>query len=112
MNSLKRNAVDFLCTFLLFTIILMSIALVADKSFSDGVLIVDEEKGRIEIFGTGFELREDILEVFDKLLKFNDNIFGRGFSIFLKRMAEFVFSYAGDFFKIAFTAAETAVGAR
>lgn len=110
-SILKRNAVDFLCAFAVFAIILLSIVLVCNEDFADGAIRVDKEQKSVEIFGTELVLNPDMLKTAQKLVKFNDNIFGGGFSGFIMSAAEFILSYIGDFLRISFGIARLAVGA-
>ena len=110
MNSLKRSTRDFVCAFLVFFIVLMGIALVAGKDFSEGTVVLDREKGFAEFFGVKLVFDGTFFEKVEKLVRFNDNIFGKGFSGMLKKTSDFAFCYAGDVLKMAYSAAEMAVG--
>ena len=110
MNSLKRSIRDFVCAFLVFSIVLMGIALVASKDFSEGTVVLDREKGYAELFGVRLAFDGKAFEKLEGLVDFNDNIFGRGFSAMLKKTADFAFCYMGDFMKMAYALAEKAVG--
>lgn len=110
MNSFKRSVRDFVCAFLIFSIVLSGIALVAGKDFSEGTVVVDRKNGYAELFGVRFSFDGGFFEKAEKLICFNDNIFGKGFSSALKKTAEFTFGYIGDFIKMAYALAEKAVG--
>lgn len=106
--SVKRKTADFLCAFLAFSIVLVSMALLAGESFFEGSVVLSGES--LVLFGTEFTLDRELLSVLERLLRFNDVIFGDGFSDMLMRAGTFLAELVRDGALIAYSAARWAVG--
>lgn len=106
--SAKEKLMDFICAFVIFFIVLASIAALAGESFFEGSVTLGD--GSATIFGTKFVPDQRFLPLAQKLFYFNDVVFGKGFSENLARMCSFFADYAKDGVGIAYGAARWAVG--
>ncbi len=106
--SVKRNIADFICAFAAFSVVLVSIAVLAGESFFEGAVVLTDN-GAV-IFGTEFVVDKELLSSLERLLYFNDVIFGDGFSNSLIKAGSFFLKYVRDFLCLAYGAARWAVG--
>ncbi len=107
----KRKTADFVCAFLVFLIILLSIVLLTGESFFEGAAIWDKKEGVLTLFGTEFVLDKKLAPTAQKLLSFNDVVFVRGFSDVVSNILVFFAEYAADAVSLVYNLAKTAVGA-
>ncbi len=106
--SAKRNVADFICAFAVFSVVLVSIAVLAGESFFEGAVVLTDN-GAV-VFGTEFVVDKELLSSLEGLLYFNDALFGDGFSRNLIKAGSFFLTYVGDFLCLAYGAARWAVG--
>lgn len=106
--SAKRNIADFLCAFAVFSVVLVSIAVLAGESFFEGAVVLTDN-GAV-IFGTEFVVNKELLSSLERLLYFNDAVFGNGFARCLIKAGSFLLAYVKDFLCLAYGAARWAVG--
>jgi len=106
--SVKRNISDCICAFVVFSVVLLSIAVLAGESFFEGAIVLTGN-GAV-IFGTEFVVDKALLSSLEKLLCFNDVLFGDGFARCLIKTGSFFLTYVKDFLYLAYGAARWAVG--
>lgn len=111
MKAVKRSLADFICAFVIFAILLVGIALVTGEDFAQNAVMWKEESKTLSLFGTEISFDTEFADVPVTLLKFNDSIFGKGFSKGLLSSFEFVRGYIGDFLNLSYGMARRAVGA-
>lgn len=108
--TVKRKVVDLICSFLVFAIVLVSIAALTGESFFEGAVEWNGDEASLSVFGTEFLFDKNLLSVGDTLLHFNDIAFGREFSRAVKCILGFVTEYAGDGISVAYGIARDLVG--
>ena len=111
MKRVKRNLLDFVCAFAIVLTVMICGALLTNAGLFDGAFVYDESKTSIEIFGKAIKLDERAVLISDKLLEFNDEFFGRGFSNAVKMVGKYAFTFASDVFTVLFVLARKLVGA-
>ena len=107
----KRKLLDFVCAFLVFAIILLSIATLTGESFFDGAVGWDGEEAVLSLFGTRFEFDKNVIPMLCVVADFNDEIFVGGFSDVLKKTGNFFAQYVSDGISLFYHISKVAVGA-
>ena len=102
---------SFLCTFFIFTIILLSITLLINGDYLDFSAKSTHDGIDLTFFGNTFFVDADILSSADNLLEFNDLIFGKNFSKNLKKATEHAFIPVRDAAILSYNCAKMIVGA-
>ncbi len=108
---MKQKTYDFLCAVVITMGVLICFALVSGTEFFDDAVSYDNTENTLEIFGTSFEINQKALLAAEKVLGFNDCIFGEGFAERLKYAAKEGVEFIGDGMGIAFGLAKRIVGA-
>lgn len=109
--SLKRKLYDFLCAFVAFSIVLLSIAALTGESFFEGSVSWSEKEAKLSLFGSDFTFDKDLPKVLGRLFSFNDVVLGDGASHVIRSAAGFLAGYVSDGISIAYHVARMAVGA-
>ena len=109
--SAKRRIYDFICAFFVFSIILLSFALLSGEGLLEDAVVWEGEKSTLYIFGTEIVFEENLAGVMHELLTFNDIVFGSGFSESLYKCFEFAREYVSDGICGAYNVAKAVVGA-
>ena len=111
MNGIKRSVLDFVCAFVIVLTVVVCAALLTNAGFFENAFMYDESTTTMEIFGMELKLDERVVALSDKLLLFNDVIFGRGFAEAVKEAWKYVLDYVSDVLTVIFTLARRLMGA-
>ena len=103
---------SLLCSFFIFTIILLSIALLISRDYLDFSAQFVQNGIDFTLFGNTVRFDTAFLSTADRLLQFNDIIFGNGFSQILKYTAKNSALILRDIAIISYNSAKTIVGAK
>ena len=106
--TVKRKIADFVCAFLAFSVVLVSITVLTGESFFEGAVVYTDTG--ITVFGTEFVFDKELTVLLERLLHFNDVIFGKGFAGILSEICGFFVQYIKDGILIAYSLARWAVG--
>lgn len=107
----KRSVVNFLCAFAAFSVVLLNIALLTGQSFFEDAVEWNGQERVLSLFGTEFVFDENVPRVAERLISFNDVLFGEGFSAGVTEIAACAADYVIDGLSVAYHLAGEAVGA-
>ena len=100
-----------MCAFAAVTIILFSIVMLSGEGFFEGAVMWDAAKGTLTLFGTELVFDTGFVNTAQKLLSFNEVIFGKSFWLFTENVALFIKEYFSSFLAFAYNFAKAVVGA-
>lgn len=109
--SVKRKMADFLCAFVTFAIVMLSIAALTGQSFFEGAVQWDGEEASLSLFGTEISFDKRFPDVLGRIISFNGIVFGNGILQTINSAAEFFAEYISDGISFAYHIARMAVGA-
>ena len=106
---LRQRLSTFICTFVIFSILLLFVAAVAGLDSYKEDFSFDAENLTVTAFGKNFAINKNIPKAAIRLLSFNDTLFGNGFSDFARDCADTLLSFSCDVTKILFGFIKNAV---
>lgn len=107
----KRYVADFVCAFIIATLLFVSLGLLANEGFLSDAFGWDESRFALKIFGAELVFDRRIFATLERLFEFNDVVFGKGFSSAVKLCAGFVVDYAKTLIVFLVTVGRKLVGA-
>ena len=107
----KRYVADFLCAFVIAVVLFVCLGLLTNEGFLGDAFVWDENNYTLGVFGSQLGFDRRIFAVLERLLEFNDVVFGKGFSSAINGCTEFVVDYVKTLFAFLVTVGRKLVGA-
>ncbi len=108
---MKQKISDFAVAFVLTVTAAALLAIVSQSDAFGGAFSLDVQEGTLSLFGVEYKADRTFWSAADKVLAFNDNLFGKGFYALLKKLTVLVFSTVADGVKLLYFCTKMLVGA-